>query len=145
MSALSISQFMRKRLPTGNVENTLEAISQMILEQNVGLILIKEDDRIVGVITKNDVLRAIKDGKDLAAVTARGVMSTELVTCSIDDSLEKILALFKKVDRSRLLVMKGEEVVGVIYRKVADRFAVLSRYYGIARTIATPRRRMGGR
>jgi CBS domain-containing protein len=136
---------MRKRLVTGNVEDTLEAISRMILEENVGLILINEDDRIVGVITKNDVLRAIEGGKDLAAVTAREVMSTELVTCSIDDSLKKVLALFGKTNLSRLLVMKGEEVVGVIYRKVAERFAVLSRYHAIAKTVATPRRRMGGR
>jgi len=88
-------------------------------------------------------LKAVVDGKDFTSTRAAGIMSSPLNCCDADDSHEKCKELFGKTKYSRLVVRKGEKVVGILLRKFVDRFLKLSKRYSLMDIARTPRFRTG--
>jgi len=95
--------------------------------------------RVVGIIMKNDLLRRIIAGKSLEKIKAGDEMSHPVASCNKTDTIEDALKKFR--DYSRLAVKDEEgKVVGVVKKKIAERFAQVSltyefhrRHYGAGR------------
>ena len=134
------SSIMRAKLVKCNSTSTLKVVTKKMLDEKVGSVLIQQS---VGIIIDRDILHAAVDGKDFTSTQAAEIMSSPLDCCNADDSLEKCKDLFEKTNHSRLVVRKGEKVVGVLLRKFVDRFSRISRRYSLANIARTPRFRTG--
>jgi hypothetical protein len=53
------------------------------------------------------------------------------------------MEIFKKTNRSRLVVMREGTVVGVIRKKILERFLTTAKRYSLAGVAKTPRFRTG--
>ena len=137
------SSIMRAKLVKCNSTSTLKEVTKKMLDEKVGSVLIQQKGKSVGIIIDRDILHAAVDGKDFTSTQAAEIMSSPLDCCNADDSLEKCKELFEKTNHSRLVVRKGEKVVGVLLRKFVDRFSGISRRYSLANIARTPRFRTG--
>lgn len=137
------SSIMRSKLVLCNSTSTLRDVTKKMLDEKVGSVLIKQKGKTLGIIIDRDILKAVVDGKDFTSTRAAEIMSTPLDCCDADDSLEKCKELFEKTGHSRLIVRKGEKVVGILLRKFADRFLTVSKRYSLKDIASHPRYRTG--
>ena len=140
---ISVSSIMLAKVITSPVTSNLKTVAQKIIDEDAGSVLISDNGDIVGIITEKDLLRAVLQHKDFETTTAGDVMTSPLDCCDAEDSLEKCMELFEKTGRTRLVVMKEGKAVGVIRRKILERFLSTAKRYSLAGIAKTPRFRTG--
>ncbi|MFX3623610.1 MAG: CBS domain-containing protein [Ectobacillus sp.] len=95
------------------LDNVYEAAVKM-KEEDVGVIPIVENNRLVGLVTDRDlVIRGIAD-KHPGSNKITEVMSTNIVTVSPDDSVEKATELMSLHQIRRLPVVENGMLVGML-------------------------------
>src|SRR5213596_1901945 len=76
-------------------------------------ILVAEGDRLVGVVGREDLDRAVAHGLSHAPV--KGIMSTQVATCDESTPLAELQRLLAAGDE-RVAVLEGERIAGVVTR-----------------------------
>ena len=75
------------------------------------------EGRVIGVVTEIDLLKQIREGKDLEKLTADDIMTKDPVTVDITASLGDILNIMIEKNVIRIPVTEGGLLVGVIARR----------------------------
>lgn len=140
---ISVSSIMLSKTVTCSAASNLNTIAQKIIDEDAGSVLISDNQDIVGIVTEKDLLRAVLKHKDFETTQAQDIMTSPLDCCEAEDSLEKCMELFEKTGRTRLVVMKEGKYVGVIRRKILERFLSTAKRYSLADIAKTPRFRTG--
>ena len=66
---------------------TLHQIAQRLAAEGVGALVVVHGDRVLGVISERDVIRAVAAGKDLDSITAADLDARDVVTCTPDTTV----------------------------------------------------------
>ena len=140
---ITVSSIMLSKLVTCDSTSKLKEVAKKIIDEDVGSVLIKQGENIVAIITEKDLLRAALRNKDFDETQAAEIMSSPLDCCEAEDSLEKCMELFEETKRTRLVVKEEGKVVGVMRRKIVERFLNVSKKYSLAEIARTPRFRTG--
>jgi CBS domain-containing protein len=82
-----------------------------------GLPVTDGDGRVIGVVTEIDLLKQMREGKDLEKLTADDIMTKDPVTVDITASLDDILKIMIENKVIRIPVTEGGLLVGVIARR----------------------------
>ncbi|MFB6247497.1 MAG: CBS domain-containing protein [Salinibacter sp.] len=95
---------------------TLKAAADILSEHDIGaLVVTEEGNRVVGVLSERDIVRALStDGPDALGTTVRDVMTEEVFTCTPED---KVKDLMERVTHRRvrhLPVVEDTTVDGMI-------------------------------
>src|SRR5919198_666640 len=77
-------------------------------------ILVLEDERLVGVVTREDLDKAI--GHDLAHAPVKGIMSTHPASCDESTPLPELQRRLAESTDGRIAVLRDGRVVGVVTR-----------------------------
>lgn len=99
--------------PDASIE---EAIDLMLREQISGLLVLGDDDRLIGVITEFALL-AIAYDRRVKNHTVRQHMTRELITVDANDPVSRVADLCIVHRVRRVPVIKDGRVVGVIARR----------------------------
>lgn len=97
--------------------DTLRAAAARMWRQQTGSLLIMDGDRLVGILTERDVLRAVARGENVDSTRVDQVMTTELRTVSPDAPLHETARLMAAHWIRHLPVVKGDKVVGVVSQR----------------------------
>ncbi len=90
------------------------AVGEM-LKRGIGSVLVGEDDRVVGILTDSDVLRAGYLSKQaLPEVPVEREMSAPVTTIHPDESVSDALELMREEEIKKLAVDEAVEVVGIV-------------------------------
>lgn len=91
-------------------------IAKLLREKDIGAVPIGENDRLIGMLTDRDIVcRGIAEGKEVASLTARDVMTAGIIYCFEDDELEHAVHLMEEREIRRLPVMnKDKRMVGML-------------------------------
>ena len=98
-------------MPTALVS---EAVVKMV-GLGIGSLVVMQDKEIVGFITERDIVKGmVKYGCDLKDAQVSKIMVTEPLVASPDDSVDYARDVLTKSHLGHLLVMDGEDLLGVI-------------------------------
>jgi tRNA nucleotidyltransferase (CCA-adding enzyme) len=88
----------------------------MVLCQRHGQsgVFVAEDGRVVGVVSREDLDKAI--GHELAHAPVRGIMSGRVVTTGEDATLADLQSLVSEAGDGRVAVLRDDRIVGVVTR-----------------------------
>ena len=87
----------------------------MMRSEDVGVIPVVEDERLLGLVTDRDlVVRVVAERRDPTEVKVREVMTHSPVTVSPDTRLSEARELMAQHRVRRLPVVKGDHLVGVL-------------------------------
>ncbi len=102
--------------PARSVDPGASVRDAMILCQRHGQsgVFVAEDGGVVGVVSREDLDKAI--GHGLAHAPVRGIMSGRVVTSTEDASLADLQSLVTEADDGRVAVLRDERLVGVVTR-----------------------------
>jgi CBS domain-containing protein len=136
---MKVKNCMHKGAQWVSPDTPVKAVAKAMREQDVGAIPVGENDRLIGMVTDRDiVVRGVADGKDIAALTARDVMTEGIAWCRDSDDLSHAANMMQSKQIRRLPVIdKNKRMVGIL--SLGDLSAA-----GTERTIAAATRAVSG-
>jgi len=112
---------------TDSATDTLRSAAERMWREQTGSLLVMDDDRLAGIITERDLLRAVALGADLATATVDEAMTAEVFTVPPDMPLRDAAREMAARWIRHLPVVDGGWVLGVIsMRDVTGIFAALA-------------------
>jgi len=97
--------------------DTLRAAATRMWRQQTGSLLIMDRDRLVGILTERDLLRAVARGEDVDATRVDEVMTTKIHTVAPEAPLQETARLMAVHWVRHLPVVKDDKVVGVVSQR----------------------------
>ena len=110
---LSARQLMSTPARTLAPEETVARALVACQRNNQSGILVADGDRLVGVVSREDLDRAVAHGLSHAPV--KGIMSTQVATCDETTPLAELQRLLSGGD-DRVAVLRDDRIVGVVTR-----------------------------
>ena len=112
---------------TDSATDTLRSAAERMWREQTGSLLVMDRDRLAGIITERDLLRAVALGADLTTATVDEAMTTEVFTVPPDMPLRDAAREMAARWIRHLPVVDGGRVLGVIsMRDVTGIFAALA-------------------
>jgi len=94
--------------------SVFQAILKMA-EHEVGALAVADGDTLVGIISERDYARkVILQGHSSHAIRVAGIMTTDVVTAELDDTVEDCMELMTTYQIRHLPIVDGEQTVGMI-------------------------------
>ncbi|MBI5750244.1 MAG: CBS domain-containing protein [Nitrospinae bacterium] len=109
-----------KKIMTPNVyslsqDTTIRKASKLMKEKNIGSLYIKENDKLIGVVTETDIVRkGVADNIDMDSASLGDIMSSPIYTIDINKTVTEANEMMDKHKVRHLAVKEGENIVGVI-------------------------------
>ena len=108
-------EIMTRNVKTANRETTLQEVSALMRDGDMGAMPVVEDGKLVGIVTDRDiVVRAIADGKDVSSAIG-DVMTAEVFAARENDFVFEAIRLMGDRQVRRVpIVNDAGELVGII-------------------------------
>jgi CBS domain-containing protein len=119
-----VADVMTPASVTDSPDETLRASAVRMWEQQTGSLLVMEGDRLAGIVTERDILKAVARGKDVDVAVSGDLMSRDVLTVSPDTPLHIAARIMASRWIRHLPVIEAGKVVGVV--SLRDLVAVLA-------------------
>lgn len=93
---------------------SLVCAAELMSANEIGSLAVYESDRLAGILTERDIVRAIADRKDLQATAARDYMSPDPVTASPEDDTMEVAERMLQGGFRHLPVVEQGRLVGMV-------------------------------
>jgi CBS domain-containing protein len=93
--------------------SVLEAV-QLMVEKNVGSLLVTERGDVVGIVTERDYLRRVTLQGRTEEAPVKEIMSAPLVVATLETTVDECMAMMTDRRIRHIPVVDGEGVVGVV-------------------------------
>ncbi|HEU5048497.1 MAG TPA: CBS domain-containing protein [Rickettsiales bacterium] len=122
-----VKELMKRNFETISSDATLKEAAERMRELECGALPVSTEGKLAGMITDRDiVIRAIPQVNDVGSARVRDYMTTSILSCSENDTLEQAAEKMQKTRTGRLLVKDstgkvcGIITLGCILRKHQD-------------------------
>ena len=115
LEGFSVSDLMTRDVQVVFEDTTLaQLMDRMFNERHSGYPVVDREGRLTGCVTMEDIQKV--EPKDHLTTRVRDIMSMEIKRVRPDEEIYRALRIMSKEDVGRLMVMDGEELVGIITR-----------------------------
>jgi CBS domain-containing protein len=104
---------MSRNLLTVSPDLPLVEVAQRMVSRDVGAVLVLEGERLVGILTERDVLRAVAGGIGDDTVVADW-MTRDPETMEPDEPIRQVAVLMIHGGFRHMPIVQGEQVVGML-------------------------------
>ena len=95
-------------------QSVLDA-AQVLVEQNIGGLVVTEGERPIGILTERDILRlTARSPGELGSIQVGTAMTRELITARPEDRLADMMGVMTENKIRHLPVMEEDRLVGII-------------------------------
>ena len=95
-------------------DTTLREVAETLEREAIGLVLVRRELGVAGVVSERDLVRAIAESADLDADRASDVMTYDIAFVEADDAIHRVADLMIEGDVRHVAVHEGAEKTGVI-------------------------------
>ena len=93
--------------------SVFEAV-QLMVENNVGSLLVTEQGEVAGIVTERDYLRRVTLEGRTEEAPVREIMSSPLVVATLETTVDECMAMMTDRRIRHIPVVEGEKVVGLV-------------------------------
>jgi len=94
---------------------TVAEAARTMSERNVGIVVVLEDDRLIGVFSERDAVRRVIDkGLDPAATRVGDVMTTDLVVADEDDDYQSAMRTMDRAHIRHLPIVRKKQIISML-------------------------------
>jgi CBS domain-containing protein len=124
MHMQTVKDVMTPNPETLSSGDSIRHAAELLRDIDVGIAPITENKKLIGVVTDRDIcIRAVAEGVDLDSDVGR-IMSTEIVTCAPQASVDEAVDLMSQYEVRRMLVVDdAKELLGVVAMADIARYA----------------------
>ena len=110
-----IGSIARIAVPSVDPSTPVTKIASIMTKQNIGAVIVSTDLEVLGIVTERDIIeKVVLANKDLHEVVAQEIMTAPIITIDSDRTIEDALEIMHKNHVRRLVVVKGENMVGLV-------------------------------
>jgi CBS domain-containing protein len=115
MPATTVREIMTRDVINLQVDVTLDEAARTMREQDIGNVVVAEDDRLVGLVTDRDiVVRAVAEGMDPTTTTLAAIASRDIITVQPEDTAQAAALLMRDQAVRRVLVLDEQGLCGIL-------------------------------
>lgn len=113
---VKVSSSMHKGVESASPDTPVKVLANIMREQDIGAVPIGENDRLIGMVTDRDVtVRAVANGTDVSALTAKDIMTEGIVWCRDADDVSHAANVMQSKQIRRLPVIdENKRMVGIL-------------------------------
>lgn len=129
---MPVSELARESVVTAAPDEPAAELAELMRDNNVGSVVVTVDDRPIGIVTDRDlVVKVFADGIVPPSVTARDVMTEDVVSVEKDAGTFELCSKMCKAGVRRMPIVEDDELVGIItmddiFQLLADEFQDLA-------------------
>ncbi len=112
--SLEIKNIMHKPPVYIDENSTIYEGTKKMSDENKGSLLIGNNDKLTGIVTERDIIRAIASGKDLNTKIIEIATRENLITINEEDNIVKAAVLMSKHNIRHLIVKSGDKTSGML-------------------------------
>lgn len=125
-----VREVMSPSVISVEASSTVRDAARVMVERDVGSVIVTEEGRPVGILTERDIMRrVVVRGLDPSKTKVREVMSSPLITVEANDYIVDASRLMAEKNIRRLLVVEGGRPVGIVTQK--DLCRALEKYVSL--------------
>ena len=109
----SVGAIMRKRVMKARPDDTLRHVAELMMDLQIGSIVVAEGDKAVGIITERDCVRLMASGQ-LPEAKVREVMTTPVITCESDKKVTDAFVAMAVNKINHLPITENGKLVGIV-------------------------------
>ncbi len=115
MTIRTILQTKGNQVFTTEPQEKLAVVVKQLVYHRCGSLLVCRGEELVGIITERDILRAsATEGYNLETTTVTELMTTDLVTGTLDDSISETMGLLTERRIRHLPILEDGKLAGMI-------------------------------
>ena len=99
---------------TTSKETKVVDIAHILSKEKIGAIVILEKEKVIGILSERDIVRAFTQKKSVRNTKAQEIMTKNVFTCSLEDNNEVLLTLMVTKHFRHLPVLDKNKLVGVV-------------------------------
>lgn len=111
---IRVTDVMQRPVHTVTPVVTASEAAQRCNVEQIGSVVVIEDDKPVGIVTNADFVRLLGSRSEPEARTVREFMTSPVITIEPDVSLRNAIQTMQENDISRLVVREDEAIVGIM-------------------------------
>jgi CBS domain-containing protein len=108
LSPVTVEEIIQGNPVTAEPETPVPTLVAKMNEEDVGSVVVVEDDEPIGIVTDRKIAMAIGDHEDLAEVTAGNLVEGDLLTITTAESVFDVLTMLREEGIRRLPVVDEE-------------------------------------
>mgnify|MGYP003455103485 CR=1 FL=1 len=113
---MQVKDMMHKGVTCLSPDTAVRAVAMKMKELDVGAIPIAKNGQLAGMITDRDIaIRCVANGKDLSKVTAKDMMTPDVVCCRDTQDVQDAVRIMESKKIRRLPVLdEAKHMVGMV-------------------------------
>lgn len=104
------------RVVTTHKDNLLVDVMSLFIANRIGsLVVVDKNDKILGIVAPNDVLKAVhKDAENISAMTVSEVMTEDVIVARPEDESDQLMVIMTENRIRHLPVMENGKLTGLV-------------------------------
>ena len=113
---MHVKEIMNTDVTTILPSTLVREAAQIMRDQDIGFLLIADDNTLVGTITDRDIVtRGVSQVNDLSEISVDEVMTVKVLACHEENTIEEVAILMNDEQIQRMPVFNDENtLVGVV-------------------------------
>ena len=104
-----------REVVTTSAEATIADATDILAKHKIGALVVAEDDRIVGIVSERDIVRAVANrGAAALKEGLGGIMTRSVVTCRESETVNDVMTRMTRGRFRHLPVVEDGRLVGII-------------------------------
>jgi signal-transduction protein with cAMP-binding, CBS, and nucleotidyltransferase domain len=109
-----IREYVTKKLIAVAAESSIQEAAKRMVEFDISSVVVADGEKVVGFLTDADLkARVVAAGRNTDGPVS-AIMTTDLITASIDASVEEVMELMARHRIKHVLVTEGEAITGIM-------------------------------
>jgi CBS domain-containing protein len=123
-TGIKVKDAMVSKVVTASPNQTILDASKDMYKENVGSLIVIEDDKAIGIVTREDIInKVVSNDIQPSKITLKDIMTGNLISCSPEDDISYAAILMSKNRYERIPVVSEGKLVGIISTREIARVA----------------------
>ncbi len=94
---------------------SIKRAADWLRAKNLGVLVVTNNDAIVGIISERDIVRALSQyGEKVASMQVKEVMTHDLITASLEDDPTRVMRLMTRHRVRHMPVLRNGKLAGIV-------------------------------
>jgi len=115
MNVENILQSKGSKVFTVNLNRKVNEIVEILNANNIGVVVVLENEKIVGIVSERDIIRRLRDdGAAVLLTSIKDCMTKKPITCTKENTIDEVMRIMTKIKARHLPVVEGDKLIGLI-------------------------------
>lgn len=115
MNVATILKAKGSEVETVGPDMTLGEAARLLSAKRIGAVLVMEGLHLLGILSERDIVKTIGvSGADALDRRVREIMTSRIVTCGLNDSVDELMDMMTEGRFRHLPVVENDRLVGII-------------------------------